>query len=246
MSPLHLIVLFSFLFLFGNCSQKEGEEGLEDHKIASVPEASGISYCHNSDTLVVANDEGSFYEMTPDGHILRHYKLGAYDFEGVVCNPKNFMFAIEHGALLQVDRATLQMQHFTLEKKKVYKLTKKDGIEGIEKINGTYYVTLQHKKKKDAKMLRLKLGDSYIKVKEIIYHRVIDSSGLAWHNGTLYILSDTKEKLYLYDLKHQTILRKIKLPHFAQEGVTFDDVGNIYFANDDGGIFKYSNKKLGL
>ena len=62
-----------------------------NHKIASIPEASGISYCEDSDTLVVANDEGTFYELSTSGAILTEHKLGDFDLEGVVCE-KSILF----------------------------------------------------------------------------------------------------------------------------------------------------------
>jgi len=42
------------------------------------------------------------------------------------------------------------------------------------------------------------------------------------------------------------IKKKITLPEFAQEGITFDNKANIYFADDDGAVMKYSLKELGL
>ncbi len=237
-------LLFSLIFCFGSCSNQEASSKISSkNKIANIPEASGISFCKESKTLIVANDEGSFYELSTTGEILNQHRLGDYDFEGVVCNKKTFMFAIESGALLEVDRKTLKSKKFKL-KGQGYKLTKKHGIEGIEKINGQYYVTLQRKKKNEAKILRLKIGTTYAKVKQIINHKIIDSAGLAWHNNKLYIVSDKKDKLYLYDLKHEKILKKIKLPKFAQEGVSFDEEGNIYFADDDGGVFKYREERF--
>ena len=239
-------LLLSLIFFFGNCSnQEETSKTYSKNKIANIPEASGISFCKESKTLIVANDEGSFYELSTTGKILHQQKLGDYDFEGVVCNKKTFMFAIESGTLLEVDRRTFKSKKFKL-KGQGYKLTKKHGIEGIEKIDGQYYVTLQRKKKSEAKILRLKVGTTYAKVKQIINHKIIDSAGLAWHNNKLYIISDKKEKLYLYDLKHKKILKKIKLPKFAQEGITFDEEGNIYFADDNGAVFKYKEEEFGL
>ena len=155
------------------------------------------------------------------------------------------MFAIESGALLEVDRRTFKSKKFKL-KGQGYKLTKKHGIEGIEKIDGQYYVTLQQKKRSEANILRLKVGTTYATVKQIINHKIIDSSALAWHKNKLYIISDKKEKLYLYDLKHKKILKKIKLPEFAQEGITFDEEGNIYFADDDGAVLKYKEEEFAL
>jgi len=36
-------------------------------EIVKIPEASGIDYCKDSNTLVVANDEGWFYEIKTNG-----------------------------------------------------------------------------------------------------------------------------------------------------------------------------------
>jgi len=221
------------------CAEKE-----KTHIIASIPEASGISYCKESQTLVVANDEGSFYELSTTGEILTEHKLGNYDLEGVVCEKEQFVFAIEGGALLQVNRKTLKGKVLKL-KGSGYKLTKKHGIEGITKIGDFYYLSIQEKKrKKDANLLVVKLGRNYAKVINVINHKIIDSSGMQYHDKKLYILSDKKEKLYIYDLKREKILKKIKLPKFAQEGITFDKKGFVYFADDDGFILKYKRKSL--
>jgi len=212
--------------------------------IASIPEASGISYCEESNTLVVANDEGSFYELSTAGEILTVHKLGNYDLEGVVCEKEQFVFAIEGGVLLQVNRETLKSKELKL-KGKGYKLTTKHGIEGITKIGEYYYLSIQEKKrKKDANLLVVKLSRNYAKVIKVINHKIIDSSGMQYHDKKLYILSDKKEKLYIYDLKREKILKKIKLPKFAQEGITFDKKGFVYFADDDGFVLKYQTKEL--
>jgi len=135
------------------CADKE-----RTHIIVSIPEASGISYCEESNTLVVANDEGSFYELSTTGEIITEHKLGNYDLEGVVCEKEQFVFAIEGGALLQVNRKTLKSKVLKL-KGTGYKLTKKHGIEGITKIDEYYYLSIQEKKrKKDANLLVVKLG----------------------------------------------------------------------------------------
>jgi xanthine dehydrogenase molybdopterin-binding subunit B len=72
--------LLTFIALsFIGCAKPVGE------KISKIPEASGISYCNSSDTLIVANDEGTYYEINRKGKILQKKKLGKYDLEGVVC-----------------------------------------------------------------------------------------------------------------------------------------------------------------
>lgn len=232
--------------------KREEEKKKENNKtnntphIASIPEASGISFCQNSNSLVVANDEGTFYELSLSGDIISKHKLGKYDLEGVVCEEKNFIFAIEGGSLLKVNRQTLQSKKFKVTGID-FKISKKHGIEGITKIDDLYYLSIQaKKKKKEAKLLVVKLGKNYAKVQKVIEHGIIDSAGLQYHDNKLYVVSDKKDKLYVYDLKHQKVIKKIKLPKFAQEGITFDEEGFVYFADDDGAVFKYTQKEMHL
>ena len=216
------------------------------HKIANIDEASGISYCQESNTLMVVSDEGSFYELTTNGEILSEHKLGDYDLEGVVCEKKHLILAVEKGELLVVSRADLTMKKLKI-KGQGFTLTKKHGIEGITKIGKFYYLSIQEKKqKKNAKILVVKLGANHAKVVEVINSNIIDTAGMEFHNKLLYIVSDKKDKLYIYNLKKNKIKKKIKLPKFAQEGVTFDNNGNIYFADDDGAVMKYTKKELNL
>lgn len=236
--PLLTFSLIAFLALT-SCAKSD------NHLIAHIEEASGISYCQDSNTLVVANDEGSFYELTTTGQILLEHKLGKYDLEGVVCEKEQLIFAVEDGALLQVNRKTLKSKVLKIKGQK-FKFSKKSGIEGITKIKDFYYLSIQAKKEKDSKLLVVKAGANYAKITEIIDHGIVDSAGMQYYNKKLYIVSDKKDKLYVYNLKKNKIKKKIKLPKFAQEGVTFDNNGNVYFADDDGAVMKYTLKELGL
>jgi uncharacterized protein YjiK len=229
------IIKLSIIFILTACA--------DTHKIASIPEASGISYCQNSNTLMVANDEGSYYEITPNGKILASYKLGDYDLEGVVCEDKRVIFAVEDGSLLTVSRDKQKIKQYKVKGKKI-KFSKKSGIEGLVKIDNLYYLAIQTKKKKDAKILVVKLGDNYAKIIRIIEQHVKDSAGLEYRDNKLYIVSDKKDKLYIYDLKLNKIIKKIKLPKFAQEGIAFGKENRVFFADDDGAVFKYSKKEL--
>jgi len=215
----------------------------EQHKIVSIAEASGISYCKNSNTLIVANDEGSMYEITPKGEIISRHKLGDYDLEGVVCEENDIIFAVEGGYLLKINRKSLKIHKLKIDG---FKFNKKSGIEGIAKIGNLYYLSIQAKKRKKAKILVVKTGSEYAKIKKIINHGIIDSAGMEYYNKKLYIVSDKKDKLYIYNPKTNSIQKKIKLDKFAQEGITFDNSGNIFLADDNGAIFKYSKKELGI
>jgi len=229
--------LLIILFVLTACSSANSNE------IADIPEASGISYCKNTDTLVVASDEGSFYELTTDGEIISEHELGDYDLEGVVCKRNKFIFAVEGGALLRVNRETLKTKLVKIKgiKNQKFKFSDKHGIEGISKRGKLYYLSIQAKKKKDAYIVVVKMKKNYAKIVRIIHHKIIDSSGLQWYHHRLYIVSDKKDKLFVYNLKQRKIMKRIKLPKFAQEGITFDDDGNAYFADDDGHVLKYGD-----
>ena len=246
---MHQKILFSLLFLLSitacNADSQNKQDRRNPNKIAFIPEASGLSYCQDSNTFMVADDEGLFFEITPNGDIISQYKLGNYDLEGVVCEKEILMFAVEDKGLLQVNRKTLEKKLLKL-KGSGFKLSSSHGIEGITKIGNVYYLAVQAKTKKDSNLLVVKAGANYAKVTTVINHRVKDSSALEYKNKKLYILSDDKDKLYIYDLKKERVEKKIKLPKFAQEGIAFDNSGNVFLADDNGAVMKYTLKELGL
>jgi len=238
----YIYLALSYLaLLFSGCTKNENSS---KHIIATIGEASGISYCASSNTLIVANDEGKLYEITTNGDIIKEVNLGKYDLEGVVCENDKFIFINENGDLLSVNRDTLDTTILPL--KGFDKLSKKSGIEGIAKVGVNYILTVQSKEKDKAIFLEVTLQNNEAVVTNTIHHGIIDSAGLEYWNGNLYIVSDTKDKLYVYDLKNKIITKKIDLPPFAIEGVAMDNSGNIYFADDNGAILKYQTKELGI
>jgi uncharacterized protein YjiK len=224
--------------LFAGCSSAA------KHTISKIPEASDISYCVDTKTLIVANDEGRFYEITVNGKIISEIYLGKYDLEGVVCEYERFVFAVENGYILTVDRQTLKQNLIRIEN--MDDISKKHGIEGIAKINDDYYLSIQSKDKDDAILALLTIEGDRATIKDIIHHGIVDSSGMDFKDGLLYIVSDKKDKLYIYDIKNNKILQKIDLPAIAVEGVALDDKGNIFFADDNGAVLKYTLKELTL
>ena len=93
-------LLISIVLLVSACGKPTGKV------IAKIPEASGIAYCSKDDTLIVANDEGSYYKINRKGKILQKIKLGKYDLEGVVCEDEQMFFALENKGMLIVDAKT--------------------------------------------------------------------------------------------------------------------------------------------
>ncbi len=249
MRPIALSSISLLLLLSSFCWSKMDNNTYNDnhkHKISKIAEASGLSYCKNTDTYMVANDEGSFYEITKEGKTIARHKLGDYDLEGVVCQEKEIIFAIEDGALLLVDRETLQTKYLKI-KGKDFTPNKKSGIEGIAKVGELYYLAIQAKKKKDAKILIVKITQNYANIIDSIKHDILDTSGMDYYNENLYIISDKNDKLYIYNLKKGKMKKKsYNLPKFAQEGIAFDDNGTLLLADDNGAVFKYTKKYFKL
>jgi len=237
-------ILLLYIWILLTLSNAKGH-----YEIASIPEASGISYCRDTGTLIVANDEGWYYELKPNGDIVSKDRLGNYDLEGVVCEKDRILFAIEDRGILILDRATLKTKEIDIEPiyrgKKLPLFEKNMGIEGIAKVDDLYYLAKQSKKKKESFIVVLKLERYHTKIVDVIRHKVADTAGLEYHNGSLYMVSDKKDLLVRYDIKKDKIICKVKLEKFAQEGITFDDSGNLYMTDDDGAVLKYPIKDFG-
>jgi len=217
--------------------------------IAQIPEASGITYRKQTDTLIVANDEGSYYTLTTKGKILSKKRLGKYDLEGVVSDEDTLIFAIEDRGLLVVDKKTdkksVLMIDTNYEGKSIALFNKKSGIEGIAKVGDRLYLAKQSKKRKDSFIAVVQLGTSPLAIVDVIEHHIKDTAGLTYHKGYLYMVSDKEDLLLKYDLDKKKIVQKVHLMKGAWEGIAFD-TKNVYLADDNGRIVKYSKKALGL
>lgn len=237
-------VYILFVFLFVGCDDSVGEV------IVKIPEASGIGYCKNSDTLMVVNDEGTYYEITPQGRVLQKVKLGKYDLEGVVCEDEQIIFVREDKGIVLVDRKTGKKKKIhvdTMDEGKKRKLfDKKSGVEGLAKVGNMLYLSKQAKKKKNAFIAVVRMEPYPSRVMDIIDHGIVDVAGLTMHDNALYMVSDKKDLLIKYDLERKKIVQKIKLKEGAWEGIAFDADGNVYLADDDGRVVKYRKKDLGL
>ena len=227
----------------------------KNHKIVKIPEASGICYCKDSKSLFVVSDRGIVYQITPHGKILREKKIGKYDFEGIACQNSDLLIAVEGSeSVLVLDKKNFKIKkevkiNRKYQSKMVIKKDKEHGIEGITVINGKIYLSNQSYKKYPNKDASIVFQISTIekkkaKIEKIIKHNLVDIAGLDYHNGFLYMVSDKKNLLIKYNLKQKKVIKKMKLPHFAMEGIAFDEVGNIYFADDEGEVLKYKASRF--
>ncbi len=236
-----------------------GCEGKSD-EIAKIPEASGICFSPKSKTLFVVSDKGVLYEIAKDGKILQKERIGHYDLEGVACDDKNDrLLLVDEGKdnLLIIGRKNFKLRK-KLNIRREYKgemLLKKDkhhGLEGIALYLDKVLLANQSNKKYPAVdpsiivQIDANVSRAKVPIEQIYNPHKKDISGLCYHDNYLYMVSDNKDNIIKYDLKTQKVIMKVKLPIFAQEGVAFDDEGYVYFADDDGAVFKFKKEKFGL
>ncbi len=244
MSYLKYYLWFPLVLLVSACTGPEGKV------IAKIPEASGISYCSSDDTLVVANDEGTYYKISRKGEILQKTMLGDYDLEGVVCEESQMIFALEDKGMLVVDTQTGEKKEIPLDTtykgKKLSLFGKRSGVEGIAKVGNSIYLAKQSKKKKRSFIAVVRLMPYPSRIVDVIEHRIADTAGLTYHDGYLYMVSDKEDLLIKYDPEKKRIVQKVKLEKGAWEGIAFDAKGFVYLADDEGRIVKHKKKRLGL
>ncbi len=245
-----VFVMSGVVALFSGC--------FADPVIANIPEASGICYAQKSDSLFVANDEGTLYQIDRNGKILKKRRLGHYDLEGVACGKDGkelFLLDEESNSIIVLNQKTLKIKRIIGVKKKYrdIKIFKsgKHGIEGITIDGSDIYLSNQSSKKwpKNYASVIAKLKSKNKKklaIDSIIDHGFIDVAGLDIYKGSLYMVSDKQDLLIKYSLKQDKVLWSKKLPTFAQEGIAFDNKGFVYFADDDGAVLKYKIEKFGI
>ncbi|MBT3726535.1 hypothetical protein HOG21_02275 [bacterium] len=221
----------------------------------SIKEASGVMYHELRNTLFVVEDEGKIFELTLDGRILREKKLGDYDLEGVT-NGFDFnelILAVEGvDNLLVVDVDSFKViREYSIGRKykghKILKMDKKHGIEGIVNFEGRIFLVNQSynlktgKKVKDPSMVFevKRKGNNKFHIVSINHIPIPDLAGMAERNGLLYLLSDNKDLILAYDYSSRTIIERIQLSNsWDQEGIDFDNDGNLYLAIDGKGVYK--------
>ncbi len=198
-----------------------------------------------------------------------------YDFEGVACDDAqgNVAIAVEkkenimtirqdtferEKAIGDIERAIINDVHIMIKYDEDNATTNneryEDGIEGITMdTSGKVYLSHQSNVAypgTDSSFIFT--VDSYtaphplVDTSAIIDPTLIDMSGLAYYNDSLYIVHETN-KLSQYDISTK-VIKTINLPTgIDAQGVTFDNDGNIYFADDEHGkVLKYKASELGI
>ncbi len=229
-------------------------------------EPSGIVFHPIRKTLFVVGDEGDICEITTNGKLLNQRHIRDADFEGITCSPKTGLLYIA----VEGDEVIVEVNPETFDIIKVFWLNRffnntevlskgGDGIEGITFIpnndNDTLCVANQNEKTFDKNeisaicVLDIDLNnpsfeDQNCVISKIIDIGIIDIRGLFYDSisNELLVLSNRNNALFVFSM-NGLLLKSIPVPGESQEGITLDNSGNIYIAQDSGEIFKYSYKQ---
>jgi len=235
-------------------------------------EPSGIVYHAARQTLFAVGDEGDIIEMRTDGAAVAQAVLrkGA-DLEAITFDPSTGLIYVavegdEH--ILEVDPQTLKVvREFAIDRTfdgSVRLRSDGNGIEGMCFVpdadhpeGGTFFIANQAFSLNDPEdtsalcrvELPLRTGDkdqSQLQGRIIEYTAmpIIDMAGMHHDDATghLFIACDS-DNVLMEVAKDGTILRTWAFPGNDQEGIAVDAEGNLYIAQDSGGILKVKWKR---
>jgi len=228
-------------------------------------EPSGICFHSQRGTLFVVGDAGNLYEIETSGKLVKQMRIRRADFEGITHDRSSGLLyiAVERkDSIIEVNPETFEiLREFTISRRFEGKTLLASGGEGIEAITfvaddnhpegGTFYVSNQSftldngedvsgifeievpLKSKAEKPLQGKLLRYFMP-------GVIDLSGLYYDQATerLYVISDAENTIFEFD-RSGTFINARPFPGDDQEGITVDDKGFMYIAQDSGGIIKF-------
>lgn len=230
---------------------------------------SGICFHSKRGTLFVVVDVGEVCEMRTDGTVIKEKRIVRADFEGITHDPSTgrLYVAVERAEkIIELDPETFDiLREFSIPRKFMGDTLLKAGGQGIEAITfvpdinhpqgGTFYVANQSHNLEDTEDISAifeievplkSRADTNTSTKILRYFSlgVIDLSGLYFDKATshLYVISDTTNTIFEFT-RTGTLLSGHAFPGDNQEGITVDDQGFLYIAQDSGGILKLKWKK---
>jgi uncharacterized protein YjiK len=222
-------------------------------------EPSGIVFSKSRGTLFVVGDEGDICELRTDGTLVNKARIRKTDLEGITSNPvTGSLYALDElsTSILEIDPDSLEvLQRNPIDLLPVQQKHEIEnrGFEAItflpdpgEQLNSRLFIANQGRSDRASAAvhkLTVPLPDSgnVAKTLQTFEQQIIDLSGLHYddRSGLLLVISDAHNTLLLMTTEGD-IHTSYTLPGENQEGITLDDEGHLYIAEDSGNIIKYT------
>ncbi len=224
-------------------------------------EPSGICWHSQRNTLFVVGDEGDVCEIKTDGTLVKQKRIRHADFEGITHDPSTGLLYIaveEEELIIELDPDTFAvLREFSLPRTLGGRTVMKAGGQGVEALTfvpdathpegGTFCVgnqsfSLVNEQDMSAVfVVELPLRSKTGRPKLISHFKpgVVDISGLYCDvaDGHIFVISDLCNIILEYSSSFE-LLHEYAFPGDNQEGITVDDAGFMYIAQDSGGIIK--------
>ena len=231
------------------------------------PEPSGVVFHPARGTLFVVGDEGDIAEIDPDGRLIKQGQLKQKDFEGITSDPATGLLYVvteNKAKIFEVDPESFNpIREITIDPSfadKQILAEEKNHVEAItfvpdadETGQGTFFLANQDPgSDSEGTTLIFQVeapptpyAGSPITV-QIISHfsfDIPDLSELHYDPASdhLYAISD-QTNTFFEITRDGLVLTSYALPGKDQEGLTVDNQGFLYIAQDSGGIIKYLRK----
>ena len=236
----------------------------------NIPEPSGIVYHPQRNTLFVVSDEGWVAEIQKNGTPVAKYRVIG-DLEGITLNPETGLLYVavegedvilefdpERGEVTRrfpINREFQGNPNFLQKKVDEYD----NGIESIAFVadskhpeGGAFYVGNQWDPPMIMEILvplkSSRAAEAGAKIMRVLPFKMDDPAGMYYDRSTglLNIVGDA-DNIFVEITLTGRLIRQYAFLGDNQEGICLDDEGNLYIAQDTGGILKVKDlrKKQG-
>jgi uncharacterized protein YjiK len=223
--------------------------------IAKVGKLSGVVFHQHRKTLFAVSDTGYITELKTDGTIIQKERIRKKaDFEGISYSPETgSLYVIIEGddVILEISSETLEIMRMIpidrMFEGTVLLAPEGNGIEGITYVpdgsgpsNSTFYLVNQSRKLEGTDpsivfevAVSHETNNSEAKIVRYFSLGVTDLSGIHYDPSSerLFVISDANNLLLEVSLNGQ-VLHTYPLPGKRQEGITIDEHGFLYIAQD--------------
>lgn len=222
-----------------------------------IQEPSGITFHPDRRTLIAVGDEGQVVELTLDGEVTASRTIGG-DLEAITADThRKILYAVEEKEerLFLLDWETLEisseidLQPYVMEAG--LGRDRNDGFEAIafQPAKGTRTgdrLILGHQHHPASLLFfGLEGNPPRLAFQKRVDLDIEEVAGLCLDpkEDSLWLVCDKEERIYKTD-NEGVILSFFSLPGNAQEGIVFSPGGDLFVADDEGGVFRYSADQL--
>jgi uncharacterized protein YjiK len=237
--------------------------------LADFREPSGLVFHPTRNTLFVIGDEGDIAELQLDGTLVKQATIKKEDFEGITCDPATgLLYAVSErkAEIFEINPEDFRIvREFSIEPvfegRKIL-IEDKNKVEAITFVpeadhpeGGRFYLNNESiglNSETESVVFTvdvpLKNGSGGQLVGQITGYFTVPVTDLAdFHydpaTDHLYLISDDTNTLF-EATKTGTGVNGYALPGEHQEGLTVDQEGLLYIAEDSGGIVKFKSKHV--